>query len=304
MNISKDLNFSRLKQIFSGIFSGPLVFWISISIVFLSLIIFLSVSIYPLSNQYRISYKALEDLSVVLERYALKKSLYNSTWIESKKLEIDMYEKEIRKCRSFLKRRDDLLEAIFVIENPEKGFTKIEDEALWKNEYVKRTSALLAKIQVNNIAVGEGALPFQKWGSDIPMWDTILPVQKKFWIIEALVNVAISNTGITRIKGIRFQEASSSYDPSSAQLYTVVPVTLTVELRADRIEFVFYEILKLDIPFVIEGITILSTDKISHSDAPAEDEGDEGMVINDTDNSLSYPVIDVTIDAYVIDYKT
>lgn len=73
MNIGKDLNFSQLKNVFSGIFSGRLVFWIAISMGFLSLIILLFVYIYPLSNQYRISHKALEDLSVALEKYTLKK---------------------------------------------------------------------------------------------------------------------------------------------------------------------------------------------------------------------------------------
>lgn len=301
MNIGKNLNFSQLKNIFSGIFFGRLVFWIAISMGFLSLIILSFIYIYPLSNQYRISHKALEDLFVVLEKYALKKNIYNNTWIESKKSEKDLYEEEIGKCRSFFKGRDDLLETLFVVGDTEKGFTKIEDEALWKNEYVKRTSALLAKIRTHNIAISEGVLPFQSWGYDIPVWDTILPVQKNFWIIEALVHVATNTTGITRIKEIRFREVSSSHDPSFAHLYTVVPVTLTVELRADCIEFLLYEILKSDIPFVIEGISIVSTDKNLNPDPPGED---EDILIQDANHSVSYPVIGVTIDAYVIDYKT
>lgn len=67
----------------------------------------------------------------------------------------------------------------FSREDAKKGLIKIEDEALWKNEYVKRVSALLTKLATNTIAVTEDALPFQNWGQDIPSWDTILPAQKK-----------------------------------------------------------------------------------------------------------------------------
>src|SRR3972149_4534981 len=45
-------------------------------------------------------------------------------------------------------------------------------------------------------------------GSDIPTWDAISPVQKKFWILEALVNVALNNAGITKLEKIAFRESS------------------------------------------------------------------------------------------------
>ena len=139
----------------------------------------LFVFVFSLSNQYAKTYKDLDDLTTPLENYALKvKNIYNDKWITSKKLEADLYAQELEKCKTFLKEKDNRLEAVFLIEDSEKDLIKIEDEALWKNEYVKRVSGLLTKLKANNIALGEGTLPFHDWGSGIPAWDAILPVQK------------------------------------------------------------------------------------------------------------------------------
>jgi len=292
MNIGKEMNFSKLRKDLTGFFTGMRGFWISIGAVFLIMLILLFVFIFPLSNKYAKTYKDLDDLTIPLENYALKvKNIYNDKWITSKKLETDLYEKELEKCKSFLKEKDNSLETVFVIDDPTKGPVRIEDEALWKNEYVKRVSGLLTKLKANNITLGEGALPFHNWGSDIPTWDAISPVQKKFWILEALVKVALNNAGITKLEKIAFREASFTYDPSLVKLYTVIPITIQVELQADRIKFLLHEILKSDIPFVIEGINIMSTDKTFSSSS---------LIKND--DSMSNPIINVTLDIYIIDY--
>ena len=302
MDIGKGMNFSKLRNKLTGFFTGIRGFWISIGAIFLIQLTLFFVFIFPLSNQYAKTYKDLDDLTTPLESYALKvKNIYNDKWITSKKLEADLYEKELEKCKSFLKEKDNRLESVFLIEDSEKGLIKIEDEALWKNEYVKRVSGLLTKLKANNIALGEGTLPFHDWGSGIPTWDTILPVQKKFWILEALVNVALNNAGITKLEKILFRESSFTYDPSFAQHYTVIPLTIQVELQADRIKFLLHEILKSDIPFVIEGINILSTDKTFNSNSLMEN---ANILDNDTDNLFPNPIIDVTLEVQVIDYKT
>ena len=292
MNIGKEMNFSKLRKDLTGFFTGMRGFWISIGAVFLIMLILLFVFIFPLSNKYAKTYKDLDDLTIPLENYALKvKNIYSDKWITSKKLETDLYEKELEKCKSFLKERDNSLETVFVIDDPTKGPVRIEDEALWKNEYVKRVSGLLTKLKANNITLGEGALPFHNWGSDIPTWDAISPVQKKFWILEALVKVALNNAGITKLEKIAFRESSFTYNPSLVKLYTVIPITIQVELQADRIKFLLHEILKSDIPFVIEGINIMSTDKTFSSSS---------LIKND--DSMSNPIINVTLDIYIIDY--
>src|SRR3989339_505247 len=302
MDIGKGMNFSKFRKSLAGLFTGILGFWISIGTAFLLLLILFFVFIFPLSNHYAKTCKDLDDLTTPLENYALKaKNIYNDKWIASKKLEADLYEKELEKCKSFLKEKDNRLEAVFLIEDSEKGLIKIEDEALWKNEYVKRVSGLLTKLKAHNIALGEGSLPFHGWGSDIPTWDTILPVQKKFWILEALTNIALNNAGITKLEKITFRESSFIYDPSFAQHYTVIPLTIKVELQADRIKFLLHEILKSDIPFVIEGFNILSTDKTFNSNSLMEN---VNILANDTDNRFQNPIIDVTLEVHVIDYKT
>ena len=302
MDIGKGMNFSKLRNKLTGFFTGIRGFWISIGAIFLTLLILFFVFIFPLSNQYARMFKDLDDLTTPLENYALKvKNIYNDKWITSKKLETDLYEKELERCKSFLKEKDNRLESVFFVEDSEKDLVEIEDEALWKNEYVKRVSGLLTKLEANNIVLGEGALPFHDWGSDIPTWDTILPVQKKFWILEALANVASNNAGITRLEKITFRESSFIYDPSFAQHYTVIPLTIRVELQADRIKFLLHEILKSDITFVIEGINILSTDKTFNSNSLMEN---ANILANDTDNRFPNPIIDVTLDVHVIDYKT
>ena len=286
------MNFSKLRKDLTGFFTGMRGFWISIGAVFLIMLILLFVFIFPLSNKYAKTYKDLDDLTIPLENYALKvKNIYSDKWITSKKLETDLYEKELEKCKSFLKEKDNSLETVFVIDDPTKGPVRIEDEALWKNEYVKRVSGLLTKLKANNITLGEGALPFHNWGSDIPTWDAISPVQKKFWILEALVKVALNNAGITKLEKIAFRESSFTYNPSLVKLYTVIPITIQVELQADRIKFLLHEILKSDIPFVIEGINIMSTDKTFSSSS---------LIKND--DSMSNPIINVTLDIYIIDY--
>ena len=122
--------------------------------------------------------------------------------------------------------------------------------------------------------------------------------KKKFWILEAFINIVLNNTGITKLEKITFRESSFTYDHALAKLYTVIPIIIKVELQADRIKFLLHEILKSDIPFVIEGINILSTDKTFSSSSSMEN---EDSLPKDIDNHLPNPIINVTLDVYVID---
>lgn len=297
--MNKNISFSQLKINFLRIYTGVLGYWICIGIIFLIIISLLLIFIYPLSNQYAKTHKDLEDLSAALERYTLKKDLYNEKWIASKKQEGDLCNKEIEKCKSFLKGKDDQLETIFLTEDIKKSLIEIKDEALWKNEYFRKISILLTRLKANNIALSDGALPFSEWGLNIPTWDTILPAQKRFWILEALVNIIAKDIGIIKLEKVVFRDSSSSYNTSLSHLYTAIPITLRAEIQANHITVLLYELLKSDILFVIEGITILSTDK-TYSTEPLE----KNVFTKENNNYLSNPIIDITIDAYVIDYKT
>lgn len=257
--------------------------------------------VHPLSFIYTNTCKDIGDLSVVLEKYTVKKDLYNDKWCDSKKHEATLYEKETDKCKEFLKKKDERLEAFFLVEDTEKGLIKIEDEALWKNEYIKRTTALIAKLDAQNITLSNDALPIQNWGADIPTRDSILPVQKRFWIMEELINIFLENTGITQLDKIAFRETAYTYNASLAQFYTIIPLTVQLELQADHINFLLYEIHKSDIPFVIEDIAILSTEK-SFNPGTSGENGDS--LRKNPGYQPSNPIIHVTLDTYIIDYKT
>lgn len=300
MNIDINVKSLRLRKLFLDSFPGVMGFWVSTGSISLVLVILFFVFVHPLTNQYRRYYKDMEDISVLLERYALKKDLYNNAWISSKNLEADLYDKELEKCRSFLKKNDDQLEAYFLKEDAELGQVKIGDEALWKNEYVKRVSALITKLKAQNIAMGEDALPFQNWGSDIPTWEEILPLQKRFWILEALINIVIKDSGITKLERIAFRESSDTFNSSYAKIYTAIPLTFKVELQADRILFVLHEILKSEIPFVVESVSILGTNKTNFTVAPVEN---TGVASEENNNQLLSPIVAVVFDLYVIDYE-
>ncbi|MBI5308687.1 MAG: hypothetical protein HZB37_10250 [Planctomycetes bacterium] len=293
MKLGKNINFIQYVKAPSSLFTGARSFWISLGSIFGVMIIVSALLVFPLSKKCATAYKGLDDLSSMLEKYALKKDIYNGKWIASKKLEAELCDEETGKCKSFLKGRDDLLESVFVKEEPGKGIVKIEDEALWKLEYSKRVSSVLAKLAENNIAASAEAFPFSNWGLNIPAWKDILPTQKRFWILDAISRIALRKSGITHIKKVTFRESPHAYNPAYTKIYAPIPVTIQVEVRADYINFLLQEILRSDVPFVIENTIIMNTDKFFNPD-----EATQGAA-----SRLPCPIIEVTLDMYAIDYK-
>jgi len=279
MNIQEDNNTPQRRAFIKNYFSGVRGFWICIGICFCVFVICFFVFNYPLLKKREKMFKNLEDLSAMLKTYSLRKNLYNNTWITAKKHEAEMYDKETEVCHNVLKEMDTSLEAIFLIKTPEGGLIEVRDEALWKNEYVKRISALLTRLRESEIVFHESALPFHDWGAKIPVWDSILPEQKRFWILESLVDIILQDTGVIQLQGISFRDSPHNIDAVYERLYFAIPFTIAVELEARRLQFLLHELLKPKIPFVIECVDIESTNKANHS-------------------------IDVIIDAYAIDYKT
>lgn len=293
MKIGKNINLIQYVKVPSSLFTGARSFWISLGSIFGVMIIVSSLLVFPLSKKCATAYKGLDDLSSMLEKYALKKDIYNEKWIKSKKLEAELCDKETGKCKSFLKERDVLLEAVFDKEEPGKGIVKINDEALWKLEYSKRVSSVLSNLEKNNITVSADAFPFSNWGMDIPTWKDILPTQKRFWILDAISKIALCKSGITHIKKVMFRESPHAYNPAYTKIYAPIPVTIQVEVRADYINFLLQEILRSDVPFVIENTIIMNTDKFFNPDETTQDAA----------SRLPCPIIDVTLDMYAIDYK-
>ncbi len=293
MKIGNNLNIIRFVKVPPNLFTGARSFWITLGSIFGVLIIVSALLVFPLNKKCATAYKGLDDLSSMLEKYALKRDLYNGKWIESKKLEAELCDKENGKCKSFLKGRDDFLESIFTKEEPGKGFVKIEDEALWKQEYSRRVSSVLAKLSESNIAVSAEAFPFSNWGLDIPPWKDILTTQKRFWILDAISKVALRKSGITHIKKVAFRDSPYAYNPAYTKIYAPIPITLQVEIRADYINFLLQEILRSEVPFVIENTLMMNTDKFFTPDEATKDAA----------SRLPCPIIEVTLDMYVVDYK-
>jgi hypothetical protein len=297
MNIN--VKFFGDKENIVHFFTGVRGFWLSMGIVFLALLILFFVFIFPPMTQCKQEFKNLQDVSAILETYALKKDLYNDAWISSKNSEAELSGKELEKCMAFLKKKDDYLEAIFSREDTEGRVIAIEDEALWKNEYLRRISELITRLKSHNIDLSEDSLPFQEWGSYIPTWAEILPVQKKFWILDSLANVLVRDVGAIKLEGVIFRETSHTYTVSLAEVYTAIPLTLKMELQADHILVLLQNLLTSEVPFVIENISILSTNKTYFAASPDE----HADASEESKHSLN-PVIDVGIDLYVIDVKT
>lgn len=300
MNIGKNINIIQFVKTPLNLFTGVWSFWITLGSIFGVLIIVSVLLVFPLNKKCATTYKGLDDLSAMLEKYVLKRDLYNDRWVESKKLEAELCDKENGKCKSFLKGRDELLESVFIKEEPGKNVVKIEDEALWKLEYSKRISSVLAKLSENNIAVSAEAFPFSNWGLAIPPWQDILPTQKRFWILDAISKIALRKSGVTHIKKVTFREAPHAYNPTYAKIYAPIPITIQVEIRADYINFLLQEILRSDVPFVIENTVIMNTDKFFNPDEATKD---ENGLVKGAANRLPCPIIDVTLEMYVIDYK-
>ncbi|MCF6149509.1 MAG: hypothetical protein E3K37_12725 [Candidatus Kuenenia sp.] len=276
-------------------------FWIITGVIFLVMIIVFFTVNYSLLKQHTTIHNDLGNLSSMLERYALAKTTYNNKWISAKEQEANIYNEEIEKCRSLINRMDNQLEMTFSNNIPEKGVVKIEDEALWKQEYLKRGSLLLTKLEKSNIEFHESALPFYDWAANIPAWEEIIPEQKRFWILDALVNILLKNTGVTKLEKISFKTVPNNIDTRYESLYSTIPLTISLELEAERVQFLLNELLKSGIPFVIENINIESTTKkTSHMNSGKT----LGSSFKNQDAFMAMPVINILIDAYVIDFKT
>lgn len=294
-------NLAEGEKYMRNFFSSLYNFWAIIGAVFLAMVIVLFVFNYSLLKKHATIHHDLENMSSMLERYALSKITYNSKWIRVKEAETDTYNEEIEKCRTLIHRMDSQLETFFLKNIPGKGIAKIEDEALWKYEYLKRFSLLFTKLEESTIGFHGSALPFHDWDASIPTWEEILPEQKRFWILEALVNALLKNTGVTNLGKISFKTAPNNKDDTYLPLYSTIPLTISLALEAERLPFLLNELLTASIPFVIENINIESTGKKT---VGINYRKSDGNPIENQDTFTAIPIITILIDAYVIDFKT
>ncbi len=276
------MNISDIRENkFWVILGGAIVFMISLYLLF--------------GNPYRGGYSEriteIEEALAKLEVYESKGlKIINEKWIEAKKAELEVIEKEQVKYKELLKERDYHIEKIFGAE--EEG--KIEDEALWKSSYVQRVNFLRENLVRNNISASEGALPFKEWGDEIPALDKIAEEQKKFWITEELLNIIQkSKLRINNLESISFGQEGFSPSNTLPEVYDIVPFTMKLSMKTEDIPFLIDELLKSKIRFEVDTVNINGRlDKLRSS-----------KLLEKSVNILPGTRVNVIINAYAIDFR-
>lgn len=277
-------------------------FWVIIG----GIVIMLLVAYFMIANKHRVEKpKQIASIKKELDQLQMLQMkgtrTINKKWIDASQAKLDQIKTEQSEYRKSLQERDMNIEKIF---RSDEGDT-ISDEALWKNEYIQRVDQIYNSLSENNIPVDVNSLPFHQWRGEIPTWEKIGPVQKKFWILEELVNIVLNEQlKISDLNGIAFKRSTFPPGESKSDLYTIIPFTINLRIRTGSILFLINELSKSDLRFQIETINVRNDSK----DPPKQ-------ISNASDIMQSYepwredsptadPVVNVIINAHVIDFKS
>ncbi len=227
-------------------------FYIVGGIIFVIVFYFCIVNPFRLKNFEKI--QIIESVLTRLERYEKKGiSIHNEKWIEKEKDKLEEIRNVQLEYKSFYKERDNHLEKLFITVYGEE----INDEALWENRYTQSVNALLDKIEKQHISLSENALPFKRWKLEIPTREEIALEQKRFWIVEELINIILKKElQADYLKSINFEKENVVKTNTNTNLYDVIPFTLKVSMNAENLLFLINEILKSKICFEIKAINI------------------------------------------------
>lgn len=264
-------------------------FWISMGGGMIFVTVFYFCVAGPFRSRNSEKMESLERLLTSLERYENQGyKIRNEKWIKAEEAKLEAIKKIQREYELFYKERDSHLEKVFETVNGEE----IKDEALWENRYIQGINILLGKIKDREIPLGKNALPFKQWKVEIPTWEEIVPEQKRFWITEELVNIILKQElKIDSLEGINFEMESEVAANADTELYDIIPFTIRVSVNVESLLFFINELLKSKLPFEIKTITI--DGELRRLRVP------EGV-----GKSFRSPsVVDVVIDAYVLDFK-
>ncbi len=217
----------------------------------------------------------MERALIRLEKYRRKGAkIANKKWKLAEEVKLEkIKEKKLLKYKE-LSERDVHIEKIF---STGQG-VEIEDEAIWKNMYTQRVDFLYDALERSNVSAGAGALPFKDWGDAIPSWVEIAEVQKRYWIVEELLKIILKgDLGIRDLGYVSFRKGGHNQNNASSEFYEFVPFSINVNIDIKRMLFLIDELLQSKFPFEIETVNINR-----HEDS----------------------VVNVVIDAFVIDFKT
>jgi hypothetical protein len=275
-------------------------FWISIGggVIFVIAFYFCVVSPFWSINSEKM--ESIERLLTRLERYENKGyKIRNEKWIKAEEAKLEAVKKIQHEYELFYKERDRLLEKIFESVNGEE----IKDEALWENRYIQGVNVLLDKIKKREIPSGKNALPFKQWKAEIPTWEEIVPAQKRFWITEELVNILLEKElKIDYLEGINFEVENAVSANADTELYDIIPFTIRVSMNVESLLFLMNELLKSKLPFEIKTINISGELNRFRVTKGAEKSSRFDPSVQKR-RSRSPSIVDVVIDAYVLDFK-
>ncbi len=245
--------------------------------------------------------ESLERLLTRLERYEKKgHKIRNEKWIKAEEAKLEAIKKVQREYELFYKERDGHLEKIF--ESVNGG--EIKDEALWENRYIQEINVLLGKIKKREIPLGKDALPFKHWKVEIPTWEEIVPEQKRFWITGELLNIILKEElKVDYLESINFKMENAVSTNAYTELYDIIPFTIKVSMNVENLLYLINELLKSKLSFEIKTINIGGELNRYRVMGGAEKSFRFGRSVQKR-RFQSPSIVDIVIDAYVLDFKT
>jgi hypothetical protein len=275
-------------------------FWISIGIGMIFVIAFHFCVVNPSRSGKTEKMESLERLLTRLEINVKKgHKIHNEKWIKAEEAKLGAIKKVQHEYELFYKEQDSHLEKIFASVNGEE----IKDEALWENRYIQGINALRDEIKKRGVPLGEKALPFKQWKVEIPTWKEIVPEQKKFWVTEELVNIILNEElKVEYLEGINFEMENAVSTNAYTELYDIIPFTIKISMNVESLLFLINELLKSRLSFKIKTINIGG--KLSRFREPEEvgKSFRSGQSVQKR-RIRSSSIVDVVIDAYVLDFK-
>jgi hypothetical protein len=240
--------------------------------------------------------ESLERLLTRLERFEKKGyKIRNEKWIRAEEAKLEAITEIQHEFKLFYKEQDSHLEKIFA----SVSGGEVKDEALWENRYIQGVNVLMNKINKREIPLGKNALPFKQWNAEIPTWEEIIPEQKKFWITEELVNIILKEgLKVDYLEGINFEMENAVSTNANTELYDIIPFTIQVSMNVESLLFLMNELLKSKLSFGIKTINIggeLNRFRVEKS-------FQFGRSVRKK-RFQSPSIVDVVIDAYILDFK-
>ena len=275
-------------------------FWISIGGGVIFVIVFYFCVISPFRSRNSEKMESMERLLTRLERYEKKgHKICNEKWIKAAEEKLEAIKKVQQEYELFYKERDSRLEKIFESANGEE----IKDEALWENRYIQGMNILLGNIKNREIPLGNNALSFKQWNVEIPTWEEIVPEQKRFWITEELVKIILNDKlKIDYLESISFEREGAVSANAYTELCDIIPFTIKVSMNIEGLLFLMNELLKSELPFEISTINIGGELNRYRMMKGAEESARFGQSAQ-KGKFRAPSVVDVVIDAYVLDFK-